>query len=236
MWAPFLEGGKLALVSGPRSHTRGFHQELAHQALHRTEGSVLWCDGDHGFNPYDFAELNLERGFDAEWGADRILVKRCMTPFQWDTVLTRHLEERLMATRVSLVVVGPYEDLFSTDELQDWEREDYIEFSLAHLKSVSRRYHVPVVIAVCMANWCKMYPLLAWKAYEAADSRWAVEPMPSGWRAVEVGRELMASSIPVRQVTLHDFDWSEAPEGWHPWVSAATNLGPTRPAGKGRVA
>jgi len=44
---------------------QGFHQELAYFAVHNREGCVLWCDGNHGFNPYEFAELNLERGFEA---------------------------------------------------------------------------------------------------------------------------------------------------------------------------
>ena len=220
-WAPLLAPGRLALLSAPAGVVRPFHQELAHFALHTREGCVLWADGEHGFNPYDFADLNLARGFDADWGAERLLVKRCMTPFQWDTVITKHIAEKLLATKACLVLAAPFENLFSTDELSDWEREDYVEFSLRHLKELARRHEVPVVLSVDMGLWSRTYPTCAWKAYEAADHRWTVLPLAKGWRATEVlsGRRL--ESEPLRQHTLGDFA-SEA--GQSPAVRA-----PVRP-------
>lgn len=230
MWAKLLEPGKLTLTSGPRSHTRALGQELAHFALgDQAERTVLWCDGDHGFNPYDFAEMNLERGRDADWGADRLLVKRCMTPFQWDTVLTRHLQEKLMATDASLVLAAPYEDLFSTDELSDWEREDYIDYSLAHLKDLAARFAVPVVICVDMARWCAVNPLMAWKAFEAAHARWAIERAAGRWRAFEIGSADIAAAPPERQRTLAEYGARSIPaeRAILATVSAPRERGPT---------
>src|SRR6267143_581736 len=191
VWSELLARGELVLLSGERAMNRAFLQELAHYAVHNREGCVLWADGEHGFNPYDFAELNMERGFDAEWGADRVLIKRCMTPFQWDTVLTRHLEQKLLVTRGALVVASPYEGLFSTDELTDWEREDYFDFSLEHLKGLAARFDVPVVLGVDMATWCRSHPLLAFAAYKAASSRWSVQRCGDGWSAKELVAEIV---------------------------------------------
>ncbi len=42
------------------------------------------------------AELNLERGHEADAGAPRVLAKRCMTAFQRGTVLTGHLDQKFM--------------------------------------------------------------------------------------------------------------------------------------------
>ncbi len=204
-WSPLLVPGALGLLSAPAGVVRPFHQELAHFALHTREGCVLWADGEHGFNPYDFAELNLARGFDADWGAERLLVKRCMTPFQWDTVLTKHIAEKLLATQTCMVLAAPFENLFSTDELSDWEREDYVAFALRHLKDLARRHEVPVVLSVDMGAWSHAYPTCAWKAYEAADHRWTVQPLAKGWRATEVLSGRRIESDPLRQHTLSDF-------------------------------
>lgn len=204
-WSPLLVPGALGLLSAPAEVVRPFHQELAHFALHTREGCVLWADGEHGFNPYDFADLNLARGFDADWGAERILVKRCLTPFQWDTVLTKHLAEKLLAAKACMVLAAPYEALFSTDELSDWEREDYVDFSLRHLKELAVRHNVPVVLSVDMGKWSRAYPTCAWKAYEAADHRWTVVPLAKGWRATEVLTGKRIESEPLRQHTLSDF-------------------------------
>jgi hypothetical protein len=211
VWSPVLVPGQLALASGPREVMRGFDQEVAHFALHTGAGSVLWCDGDHGFNPYDFAELNLERGFDADWGADRLLVKRCMTPFQWDSVLTKHLNMKLDASPASLVLAAPYHSLYSTEELEDWERDDYVNFSLAHLKELARRHNVPVLLSIDMGEWCQSHPLLAWKAYDACAWRWAIRRTGDGWSAREAIFDLDLDSHSVSQRTISDF---VAPSAW----------------------
>jgi hypothetical protein len=190
---------------------RHFHQELAYFAVHHRKGCVLWCDGEHGFNPYDFAELNLERGFEAEWGAERVLVKRCMTPFQWDTVLTVHLDQKLVEAEAALVLAAPFDGLFFTDELQDWEREDYVDFSLKHLKGLAAEHRVPILISVDMSQWCRTYPLLAWRAYEAAGARWAIRKTATGWSATPTGSGADALSEPRRQLTLADFSVPTAP-------------------------
>jgi hypothetical protein len=184
---------------------RGFHQELAHFVVHHRSGTVLWCDGEHGMNPYDFAELNLERGYDADHGSDRVLVKRCMTPFQWDTVLTKHLDQKLVGTDTSLVLVAPYDQLFSTDELKDWEQEDYVAFSLKHLKGLAQRHKVPLVLSVDMVRWWRTHPILARMAFEQVDTRWSIARLGNGWRAVQDDNLAMVETLSQRQVTLRDF-------------------------------
>lgn len=211
MWSPLLAPSELRLLSGPRSYTRGFFQELAHFAVHGRTGSVLWCDGDHGFNPYDLAELNLERGFDADHGAERVLIKRCMTPFQWETVLNRHLDEKLVASETAVVLVSPFESQFSTDELKDWEQEDYVRHTLAHLRSLARRFRVPILLGVDMPKWWKNHPVLAQLAFEGVDSRWAIQRTAAGWRVLQDSKAIALQSEPVSQFTLWEYESQDVP-------------------------
>src|ERR1041385_2530893 len=205
VWSSLLEPGRLILVNAPRALLRAFHQELAHWTVHNLPGAVLWCDGEHGMNPYDFAELNLERGFDADWGADRVLIKRVMTPFQWDTVLTKHVDEKLMGTETSMVLAAPYDMQFSTDELKDWEQEDYVAYSLQHLKGLARRHAVPIILSVDMARWWRTHPTLARMTFEAVDTRWSIGRLGNGWRALRDGSDEVIETLSQRQVTLSDF-------------------------------
>ncbi len=203
MWAPLLEPG-LSILHGINRDVRGFAQELTHFALQTRPGHVLWCDGDHGFNPYDFAELNLTRGLCADDAADRILVKRCMTPFQWDTVLTKHLPQKLAQVDASLALAVPFDRLFSTDELADWEAEDYVRYAVKHLRNVARRHRIPIVMGLDMARWWKSHPALAQMAYDAADKRWSVAAVGGRWRVTpEIGVAL--DPMLARRTTLLDF-------------------------------
>ena len=202
MWAPLLEPG-LALLSGRRPDLRAFHQEIAHFAIHHRDGHVLWCDGDHGFDPYDFAELNLVSGFAADDGAERLLVKRCMTPFQWDSVLTQHLGQKLATVPASMVLAAPYDALFSTDELSDWEQEDYVRYSLKHLAGLAKRHAVPILLSIDMGRWWRTHPVLAQIAQEAVPRRWQVA-LPGGRFRVE-GEGLVLDPYLARVVTLFDF-------------------------------
>jgi len=210
MWSPLLEPSKLVLIRGRRGHLRAFHQELAHYALHHRPGTVLWCDGDHGFNPYHFAELNLARGYDADWGDERLLIKRCLTPFQWATVLNQHLQQKLLTVDAAMVLAAPYDHLFSSDELKDWEQEHYVEYNLAHLRTLARRHQVPIVISVDLVQWWKTNPILARMAQEGVDAMWAVRPSGDGWQAVEDTGQRTIEPLARRQTTL--WDHAVAPE------------------------
>jgi hypothetical protein len=188
---------QLTLLSGTRRDVRACAQELAHHVVHTRSGVVLWCDGDHGFNPYDFAELNLTRGHQADHGAERVLVKRCMTPFQWDSVLTQHLDQKLVEVDAGLVLAAPFDRLFSTDELADWEQVDYVTYALEHLKALATRFAVPILLTVDMARWWHTHPELARRTYMRCAARWTVDSTAGRWRLVEDGTSKVLEEAPI---------------------------------------
>jgi hypothetical protein len=184
VWELLLEPGRLALLGAPSRVATGFLQELTHEAIHTQPGAVLWCDGAHSFNPAEFAELNLVRGRAADDGADRVLVKRCMTPFQWHSTLGQHLGDKLAQAEAALVVVNPFDALWRHEEIQDWEQEDYTRFSVRHLKGLARRHRVPILLGVDVDALWRTHPALAKAAVEGVDERWAVTSPGGRWRAV----------------------------------------------------
>ncbi len=201
MWSPFLRPG-LTLVQGDRRTVRVVAQEVTHAAIHtQPRGRVLWCDGDHGFNPYDYAELNLVRGHEADAGADRVLIKRCMTPFQWDSVLTQHLKARLEEEQqarqaaiaageedppgIAAVIIAPFNSLFATDELEDWEQDGYVRFALTHLRALARRHRIPILIGCDIGRWRMASPALAHLTVKRADHHWLVRVPADGRLVVE---------------------------------------------------
>lgn len=133
------------LVDAPDAIQGDLVQELVHDALRRHPGKVLVYDAAHAFHPDSFAAVNRRRGRPEAEHAERCLVQRCITPFQWDSLLSKHLDKWLAANagNVALVIAFPYGRLFATDELAEWERVDHLEFSLAHL--VRRGAQVPIV-------------------------------------------------------------------------------------------
>ncbi len=204
MWQPLLEPGRLILLHAPQRLVCGFFQELTHFAVHRDPGTVLWCDGSHTFNPADFGELNLIRGRAADDGADRVLVKRCMTSFQWDSTLTQHLEQKLAHTETSLVVVNPFETLWTHEEIADWEQEDYTRFSLKHLHGLARRHKVPILLGADIDRLWRTHPVLAKATVDAVDARWTIQSPDGRWKAVrDDGLEL--DPYLRQQVTLLDY-------------------------------
>lgn len=203
MWPALFQPG-LALLDGRTDALVVTGQLLAHHAIHHTEGTVLWCDGSHNFNPYDLAELNLIQGHEADDGAERVLVKRCMTPFQWDTVLTKHLGEKLDEVDASLALAIPFDRLFSTDELKDWEQVDYVTYALEHLEGLAHEHQVPLVLCADLDRWQRTHAPLARLTDAAVERRWRTRRGADGWpRIVEVEGPLVGR---VRaQTTLLDF-------------------------------
>lgn len=183
VWAPLLKPGELTLLHGTSHALRGFFHDLAQTTLQSQSGNVLWCDSEHGFNPHEFAELNLTRGHSAESHAERMLIRRCLTPFQWYTTLSRHIPQDLVAAETALTIVSPFHSLWSTDELADWEQEDYVRFIVPHLKAVARRSKVPILLGADMNRWWRTHPTLAQVTHEGVDSHWSVTDMGHRWRA-----------------------------------------------------
>jgi hypothetical protein len=130
---PYRPG--FTLVDVPDSAQGDLVQTLVHDALRRHPGKVLVYDAAHAFAPDAFAAMNRRRGRPETEHADRCFIQRCITPFQWDTLLWKHLDKWLDQNKgnVALVIAFPYGRLFATDELADWERVDHLDFSLEHL-------------------------------------------------------------------------------------------------------
>jgi hypothetical protein len=204
-WGPLAPQGRLVLLSGARVDLRAFHPELVLHALHQRTGAVLWVDGAHEANPYDVAEANLARGFEADAEAGRVLVKRCLTPFQWATALTKHLAAQLHQVPTGLALASPFDAPYSTDELEDWEQEDYVAHTVAHLRDLARAHAVPIVLAADMARWWRTHPTLARRTLEGVDDRWTIARPLGRWRALQDGTGLLIEE-PRRHVTLDDFE------------------------------
>lgn len=181
-----------------------FLQVLTQAALQEGPGAVLWCDGAHAFNPAAFAELNLTSGRAADEGADRVLVKRCMTPFQWDSTLTEHLGQRLQTTPTRLVVVHPFDALWRHDEIADWEQEDYTRFSVRHLHTLARQHAVPILLGSDLARLSRSHPVLARIVVEGVDERWRIDAPANRFRALRDDGTLLDPALR-RTVTLLDY-------------------------------
>lgn len=85
------------LVDLPERSQGPFVQALVHTALRRHPGKVLVYDAGHAFSPDAYAAENRRRGRPEAEHAHRCLVQRCITPFQWDTLLWKHLDRFLAA-------------------------------------------------------------------------------------------------------------------------------------------
>jgi len=199
--------GQMTLVHA-RQGLAQFLQELVHEAVHGPAGQagrpVLWCDGAHSFHPDAFAELNLTRGFAADDGANRVLVKRCMTPFQWDSTLRQHLGDKLAQADAGLVAVNPFDALWRHEEIQDWEQEDYTRFSVRHLHALARRHRVPILLGVDLDRLWRTHPALAKATAEGVDELWTVTAPDGRWKAVR-GDGFELDPYLRRQVTLLDY-------------------------------
>jgi len=205
MWDALLEPD-LALLDGPDGLLAPFLQELSHATLHTRPGAVLWCDSAHAFHPDQFAELNLTRGHSAETHAERMLVRRCLTPFQWYTTLSRHVASDLDEAPTALVLASPFDHPLSTDELADWEQEDYTRFLVPHLRDLARARGIPIVLGVDLARWSRTHPTLAQATLEGAGAHWRLSPAGGRWRLIGADGRVLD---PMRRRGTTLLDWLE---------------------------
>jgi hypothetical protein len=204
VWTPLLEPG-FHLVHSARRDQRHFAQELVHFTIHDRGGSIRWFDGSHCFDSYHMAEANILDGFQADHHARRVLIKRCLTAYQWETQMDKELEHVLRTDDVAAVLAVPYDNLFCHQELQDWEQEDYMRYNLAHCRRMVREHQVPILAFVDMDCLWRTHPTLASMVFEAAQVHWTVDRPDGRWRVRNERTGSVIDPYLRRQVTLLDF-------------------------------
>lgn len=117
---------RVTVLQGQPRVLDAVHYDLVIEALERSAKPVVFLDGAHSFNAFDFGERNFQRGNAGDFGADRVLTCRAMTPFQWAKMLTTELHDHLSQHEPGLVVAAHYDVQFNKDDLVDWEQLDYV--------------------------------------------------------------------------------------------------------------
>jgi hypothetical protein len=191
---------RFTLLEAPSAWTGELALELAHAALRQGPGRVLLYDASHCVHPDTFARLNRRAGLEPTAGARRTFVQRAITPFQWDTLLSKHLDRMLQGHGHEAVVLAPYDRLFATDELAEWERIDHLEFSLERL--AQRAAQTPILALGDLDRLAAEQPALATRMREGVHRRVRVLRERGVWRLVHLAGARLAPPEPqISQMT-----------------------------------
>lgn len=206
-----LDPSGVHLFDGEPGPLRALVHELLHEAVHDSEKSALLLDGGHVYNPYDAADLNMTRGHPAAYGAERTLIRRTLTPYQWHHALTEDLDAKLAATPARMLVAAPFERLFVTDELEEWERRDYCTHAMACLRATSRRFRVPIAITADVADLWRHHPQIGTIIVNGSDQLFRTCLTPSGWELTDLRTRARLVEPRGRLRTLDDYLAPEKP-------------------------
>lgn len=158
MFVEHFPAGRVAVLAGTPAVLDGFHHEIVIEALETGPRPVVFLDGAHCLNPYDFGEHNFQRGHAGDFGADRVLTCRAMTPFQWAKMLTDELHDTLQTHAPLLVVAAHFDLQFNKDDLVDWEQEDYVAASLRYMRRLAHHHRTPIILTLDLARWTRTHP------------------------------------------------------------------------------
>lgn len=174
------------------------------EAAAATPKAILFLDGAHVLNPYDYAEASLLQGMLADFAAERILTQRAMTPFQWHKMLTRGLEAKLRSLDAGLVVAAHFDVQYNKDDLADWEQEDCVPYALRYLRRLAKQHAVPIVVSLDLARWSRTHPGLAAAMQRFGFLARHVEAGPHGWLLRDASGDTLVEP-PRLMPTLEDF-------------------------------
>lgn len=152
---------RVTVLQGHPQVLNACHYHLVIEALERSAKPVVFLDGGHCFNGFDFGERNFQRGNAGDYGADRVLTCRAMTPFQWAKMLTTELHDHLRQYEPSLVVAAHYDVQFNKDDLVDWEQLDYVASCTRFLRRLAHHHQTPIILTLDLARWTRTHPSAA---------------------------------------------------------------------------
>jgi len=204
-----LDPSGVHLCDGEHGDLRALVHELLHEAVHDSDKAALLLDGGHVFDPYDAADLNMTRGYPAAFGAERTLIRRTLTPYQWHHALTEDLDAKLVATPARILIAAPFEALFVTEELEEWERRDYCQHAMACLRATSRRFSVPVAIMADVAGLWHRHPQIGTIIVKQSDRWLGTKRTPGGWEITDMRSSERILEARGKLRTLDDFPTSQ---------------------------
>jgi hypothetical protein len=152
---------RVTILTGQSGVLNSFHHDLVIEALHASPRPVLVLDGAHCLNVYDFAERNFQRGNHGDYGANRALVCRAMTPFQWAKMLTTELHDNLASHEPGLVLATHFDLQFNKDDIVDWEQLDYVSSCLRYMRRLAHHHKTPILLTLDLARWSRTHPAVA---------------------------------------------------------------------------
>jgi hypothetical protein len=200
-----LPAGEPTILAGKARDLGGLQVHLLHEAAQR-EGRCLFIDGAKTLNPYDYADYNLLQGLPADYGVQKILSTRAMTPFQVHNLVTSKLAQKLHEAPTSCVIVSRFEaQLLKTEDVQPWEQVSYIHYDLNYLRRLAKRHGVAILVTL---DW----PALQRPGLEHFHAavlatkvrRIHVEQTLHGWTLHDEDGRLLHES-PRRTLTLDDY-------------------------------
>jgi hypothetical protein len=195
MHLPHFPADRVSVLNGNPAVLNSFHHDLIIEALASNPRPVVFLDGAHCLNPYDFGERNFQRGNPGAHGADRVLTCRAMTPFQWAKMLMDQLHDTLQAHGPSLVVAAHFDLQFNKDDLVDWEQEDYVAASLRYMRRMAHLHKVPIILTLDLAHWTRTHSAPSQILLHTGLPRRSVTWDPRGFTLLdEQGRTLVQPS------------------------------------------
>ncbi len=178
-------------MTGDGRGLRAFHHALLADATHVTPDAVLVLDGAHCIDPHRVGHHHLMHGCSADHGAERTLIRRAMTPFQWDACLTEDLEQQLHAVEAGVVVAAPFDAQLLREEITDWEQEQYLDAHIAATHRLASAHAVPIIWSLDLARFSRRAPLLATRLAEAVPERRHVKAEGRGWKVTNQDGEVL---------------------------------------------
>jgi hypothetical protein len=185
VYLPHFPAGRISVLAGSSRVLNSFHHDLVIEALQSSPRPVVFLDGAHCLNVYDFAERNFQRGNPGDFGADRSLLCRAMTPFQWAKMLTTEMHDNLSLHEPSLVVAAHFDLQFNKDDLVDWEQLDYVGSCLRYLRRLAHLHKIPIVLTLDLARWTRTHPAVADLLVQASLPRREVVWDPRGFSLLD---------------------------------------------------
>lgn len=202
-----LRSSQVTLLDSDSGYLSSALHALCIQAVSQFEEEVVWIDGGNAIDPYAIGSLCKRLGLDKREVLSSVSVSRAFTAYQLVTLIDEKLEEEVLKSNPSTVIVSSITDMFLDKDMKWMEAHQLLRRCLGEISRITKENETVTMLTNLSRRDVRPNMKLSALLYDHSDQIVQMRTRRNGllFRLPREDREVVFLPVAWNQMTLDEF-------------------------------
>ncbi len=202
-----LRSSQVTLLDSDSNYLSSVLHMLCIQAVSQFEEEVVWIDGGNAIDPYAISSLCKRLGLDKREVLSSVSVSRAFTAYQLVTLIDEKLEEEVLKSNPSAIIVSSITDMFLDKDMKWMESHQLLRRCLDRISKITKENETLTLLTNLSRRDLRPSQKLSTLLYEHSDQIVQMRARRNGllFRLPKEDREIVFMPVAWNQMTLDEY-------------------------------